>query len=64
MAKNRKWWALVAITLLAAVINYFWSPEGQADQQQPRQSVRLDLGTLNETVIATGVIRPMVRKLM
>ena len=60
MAKNRKWWALVAITLLAAVINYFWSLEGQADQQQPRQSVRLDLGTLNETVIATGVIRPMV----
>ena len=60
MAKNRKWWSLVAITLLASVINYFWSLEGQADQQQPRQSVRLDLGTLNETVIATGVIRPMV----
>jgi RND family efflux transporter MFP subunit len=60
MANNRKWWSLVAIFLLGAVINYSWSLEGQASQQQPRQTVRIDLGTLNETVIATGVIRPMV----
>ena len=60
MAKNRKWWSLVAISLLGAVVNYSWSLEGQAGQQQQRQTVRIDLGTLNETVIATGVIRPMV----
>jgi RND family efflux transporter MFP subunit len=60
MAKNRKWWSLVAISLLGAVINYSWSLEGQASQQQQRQTARIDLGTLNETVIATGVIRPMV----
>jgi len=60
MANNRKWWSLVAILLLGAVINYSWSLDGQASQQQQRLTARIDLGTLNETVIATGVIRPMV----
>ena len=60
MANNRKWWVLVAMMMVAAVGIYSWALEGQADQQQPRQSVRLDLDTLSETVIATGVIRPMV----
>jgi len=60
MAKNRKWWSLVTILLLGAAINYSWSLEGQAGQQQQRQTTRIDLGTLKETVIATGVIRPMV----
>jgi HlyD family secretion protein/macrolide-specific efflux system membrane fusion protein len=57
---KRKWWFLVVIALLATGLNYSWSLDGQADGQQTCQTVRVGLGTLTETVIATGVIRPMV----
>lgn len=57
---KRKWWSLVVIALLATGLNYSWSLDGQADDRQARQTGRVGLGTLTETVIATGVIRPMV----
>jgi signal transduction histidine kinase len=57
---KRKWWSLVVIALLATGLNYSWSLDGRADGQLTRQTVRVGLGTLTETVIATGVIRPMV----
>jgi len=60
MAHKRKWWSLVAIALVAAGINYSWSVEGRVDRQQLRQTGRVDFSKLTETVIATGVIRPMV----
>ncbi len=60
MAHTRKWWSLVAIALVATGINYSWSVEGRVDKQQTRQTSRVDFSKLTETVIATGVIRPMV----
>jgi len=60
MVHTRKWWSLVAIALVATGINYSWSVEGRVDKQQTRQTGRVDFSKLTETVIATGVIRPMV----
>ncbi len=60
MANKRIWWALAAIALVAAGLNYPWSVEGRVDQQQLRQTGRVDFSQLTETVISTGVIRPMV----
>jgi RND family efflux transporter MFP subunit len=60
MAHKRKWWSLVALALVATGINYSWSVEGRVDKQQTRQTGRVDFSNLTETVIATGVIRPMV----
>jgi len=60
VAQTRKWWWLGAIALAAAGINYSLSVEGRVDQQQARQTGRVDFSTLTETVIATGVIRPVV----
>jgi RND family efflux transporter MFP subunit len=60
MAHTRKWWSPVAIALVATGINYAWSVEGRVDKQQARQTTRVDFSKLTETVIATGVIRPMV----
>lgn len=60
MNGKRKWWYLAAILMLAAVVNYSRSLEGRVIDQEPRQSGRVDLGRVTETVIATGVIRPMV----
>ena len=60
MTHTRKWWWLVAIALVTAGLNYSWSVEGRVDQQQIRQTSRVDFSKLTETVVATGVIRPMV----
>ena len=60
MAHTRKWWWLGAIALAAAGINYSLSVEGRVDKQPTRQTGRVDFSALTETVIATGVIRPMV----
>lgn len=55
-----KWWLPAMILLAAAGIKYSWSVEDRMDDGQVRQSVRVNLDTLTETVIATGVIRPVV----
>lgn len=60
MVYTRKWWWLGALALVAAGINYSLSVEGRVDKQSTRQTARVDFSSLSETVIATGVIRPMV----
>jgi RND family efflux transporter MFP subunit len=60
MKNNRKWWLLLVVALIAIAVSYSWSVEGRVDNQQARQTGRVGLGTLSETVIATGVIRPVV----
>jgi RND family efflux transporter MFP subunit len=60
MKHKRKWWSLVAVFVIAAVVNYSWSLASQGDEQAVRQTTRISLDSLTETVIATGVIRPMV----
>jgi len=60
MKSNRKWWLIIAIVPLLTVLYYARPLEGSVSDQAPRQSGRVDLGSLTETVIATGVIRPMV----
>ena len=60
MKTNRKWWALPVIALIVTAANYSWSLGSSQIEDQPRQTTRIGLGSLTETVIATGVIRPMV----
>jgi RND family efflux transporter MFP subunit len=60
MKHKYKWWPLIAIALIGGGINYSWSLTGEDEDQQAYESTRIGLGSLTETVIATGVIRPMV----
>jgi len=62
MTNKRKWWSAVTIIMISSAGFYAWSSDGQVKSldQKPRQSGRVSLGALTETVIATGVIRPMV----
>ena len=53
-------WSLLAVVCVAAVVNYTWLQAGQETERQARKTTRIGLGALTETVIATGVIRPMV----
>ena len=60
MTNARKWWWLIAVTLVTAGLIYSWSVESRVDQQQIRQTGRVGISKLTETVVSTGVIRPMV----
>ena len=60
MTNSRKWGLLAASGLIATVAVYTWSGESRVSDPEPRQTGRVLLDTLTETVIATGVIRPMV----
>ena len=60
MKHKTKWWSLVAIVLIATTLNYTWSLASQETDREVRQTTRIGLSSLTETVIATGVIRPMV----
>jgi RND family efflux transporter MFP subunit len=60
MTHTGKWWWLVAITMLTAGLIYSWSAESRVDHQQIRQTSRVDFSKITETVVSTGVIRPMV----
>jgi macrolide-specific efflux system membrane fusion protein len=60
MKHKRIWWSLLAIAGVAAVVNYTWLQASQDTGQQARKTTRLALDSLTETVIATGVIRPVV----
>jgi RND family efflux transporter MFP subunit len=55
-----KWWLPAAVLLVTVGIKYSWSVENHSGNDQVVQSVRVSLGTLTETVNATGVIRPVV----
>jgi RND family efflux transporter MFP subunit len=59
MKHKTKWWSLAAIALIAGVANYTWTLAGQDTDGEIRQTTRVGLSSLTETVIATGVIRPM-----
>ena len=56
MKYKRKWWSLVAVTLIAAMAIYSWSLAGQIEGQKTRKTTRVGLDSLTETVIATGTI--------
>ena len=60
MANNRKWWSLGVCVLIVTGVGYSWSIEGRVDDKLSRLTGRVDLRSLSETVVATGVIRPMV----
>jgi RND family efflux transporter MFP subunit len=53
---------MVIIVLVSMAGFYAWSSDGQVRDldRKPRQSGLVSLGAITETVIATGVIRPMV----
>lgn len=53
---------MVTIVLVSMAGFYAWSSDGQVrdTDRKPRQSGLVSLGAITETVIATGVIRPMV----
>jgi RND family efflux transporter MFP subunit len=57
---NRKWWILFVLALVATAAGYSWSVEGRVENQLERKTGHVGIGTLTETVTATGVIRPMV----
>ena len=60
MTKSRKWSLLATSGLIVTVAVYAWTSESGVSESEPRLTGRVGLGTLTETVIATGVIRPMV----
>ena len=62
MTNKRRWWSGVIIIMVSSVGLYAWSSDGQSRDmdQNPRLTGRINLGSLTETVMATGVIRPMV----
>lgn len=62
MAANRKRWLVVSILLITtAGYAYWYYPEKNQQAEQPnRLTARIGLGSMTKTVIATGVIRPMV----
>ncbi len=51
---------IAAAGLLAAAGLYFWRSDAATIAEDPRQTARVGRGTLQRTVIAAGVIRPVV----
>jgi len=60
MKHKTKLWLLAAIALAATALNYTWSLASQEPEGKMRQTTRIGFSSITETVIATGVIRPMV----
>jgi RND family efflux transporter MFP subunit len=62
MKTNHKRWFLAAMGLVTITGFYSWSADNQLSgtNQQERRTGKVSIGSLTETVIATGVIRPMV----
>jgi RND family efflux transporter MFP subunit len=60
MTKNRKGWLWATAGLIATVAVYAWAGESRVSDPEPRRTGRVSLASMTETVIATGVIRPMV----
>lgn len=60
MKIGRKWLPVAGLGLAALVGFYSWPREQEPVDNGSSQTARVGLGTLEETVNATGVIRPMV----
>ena len=60
MQATYKWWITSAITLAAVTTAYAWSNEKTQDKPQDYKTTTIQLGSLVESVTATGVIRPVV----
>jgi macrolide-specific efflux system membrane fusion protein len=60
MKHKHIWWPIILVAGLTAVVNYTWLQAGQDFEKQGFKTTRIGLGSLTETVIATGVIRPVV----
>lgn len=57
--KTRRWGAGLAVAMIATAAIYFW-PGNQADSTtDTRRTARASLSTIDETITATGVIRPV-----
>ncbi len=59
-AKHKGLFILMVVVLLGVTGFYTWPGELRQPAQPVRQTARITLDTLQETVIATGVIRPVV----
>jgi RND family efflux transporter MFP subunit len=60
MKKSFKWWTICAVGLLCSTGLYVWSTEAAAVDATPRRTARISRQTFQQTVIATGVLRPVV----
>ena len=62
MTNKRKWWSVVSVIVISSAGLYAWSSDGMSRDldEKPRMTGRVILDSLTETVLATGVIRPMV----
>jgi RND family efflux transporter MFP subunit len=59
MNRNHKWVAGAGLLLMAMVGFYAWSGDSSTPQQTERRTAVVRMGTVLETVVATGVIRPV-----
>ena len=60
MTIGRKWLPVLVIGLFALAGFYSWPGENESIDKTSRRTAKIGLATLQETVIATGVIRPVV----
>jgi RND family efflux transporter MFP subunit len=60
MKRGNKWLSLAGLVLLGSAGFYAWSGDGNTPQQAEYQSAVVRKTSLQETVVATGVIRPVV----
>jgi macrolide-specific efflux system membrane fusion protein len=60
MRRGNKWLSLAGLVLIGTAGIYAWSGDGSASLQVEYQSAVVRKTSLQETVVATGVIRPVV----
>ena len=60
MKNGSGWLAIAVVGTLASAGLYLWSSEAATIADEPRRIGRVGRSTLHQTVIATGVIRPVV----
>ncbi len=60
MKSSRKWWSLAGLVLMGTAGFYAWSGDSSTPQQAEYRSAVISTTRLQETVVATGVIRPVV----
>ena len=57
--KKGYWTVGSALLVITAVGLYAWPGNDAESNTDPRRTATVSMGTLNETVMATGVIRPV-----
>lgn len=60
MKKRRRWPLLVLLGLVAPAGVYFWRSDAATADERARRTVRVTRSSIQQTVVATGVIRPVV----